>query len=123
MAPSEEVEDGDLILAWTNLGSLIEGTIKLFLGVFYEDYKADLQNLQKTQAWHAKQQKHIEPDGLRLDVLIHYAKTADLLSAGELEMCELVQSRRNAIHAFKDRDIGSVVEFKAAVRLYLELLP
>ncbi len=27
-------EDGTLILAWANLGSLIEGTLKLFLGVF-----------------------------------------------------------------------------------------
>ena len=35
--------DGDLILAWTNLGALIEGQLRLFLSVYYEDYKTDAQ--------------------------------------------------------------------------------
>jgi hypothetical protein len=33
-----------------------------------------------------------------------------------------VQQRRNAIHAFKDRDIGSVEEFFDEVRIYLDFL-
>src|SRR5579859_1182306 len=38
----KKISDGDLILAWANLGSLVEGTMKLFLSVYYEDYKKDL---------------------------------------------------------------------------------
>src|SRR5277367_5623413 len=34
----DKLSDGDLILAWANLGSLVEGTMKLFLSVFYDDY-------------------------------------------------------------------------------------
>lgn len=34
---------GYLILAWANLGSLIEGTLKLFLSVYLDQYRADLE--------------------------------------------------------------------------------
>jgi len=114
-----EISDGDLILAWANLGSLIEGTIKLFLAVYYEDYKKDLETLKETQAWHAKQEKLLDPDGLRLDVLVAYCEKADLLGAKDLELCRLVQSRRNAIHAFRDREIGTGAELWLAIRSYL----
>lgn len=117
-----ELEDGDLILGWANLGSLIEGTIKLFLAVFSEDFKADLENVKKTQAWHAKQEKVLEPDGLRLEVLVQYVETAKLFDEDELALFKLVQQRRNAIHAFKDRDIGTAAELHSAIRAYLGFL-
>jgi hypothetical protein len=120
--PANAIDDGDLILAWANLGSLLEGTIKTFLSVYYEDYKADLENLKKTQAWHSKKEALLAPDGLRLEVLIQYCELAKLLPEDELELCRLVQTRRNAIHAFKDRPIGTGVEFQAAVREYLLML-
>lgn len=37
------LSDGDLILAWANLGCLVEGTLKLFLAVYYQDYQADAE--------------------------------------------------------------------------------
>ncbi|WP_272480015.1 hypothetical protein [Aquibacillus koreensis] len=39
-----KAEDGDLILAWANLGTLVEGTIKLFLSVYLNDYLDDSTN-------------------------------------------------------------------------------
>lgn len=117
-----EIEDGDLILGWTNLGSLIEGTIKLFLAVYYDDFKADLENVKKTQAWHAKQQKILEPDGLSLEVLVQYVEAAKLFQDDDLALFKLVQQRRNAIHAFKDRDIGTTAELHSAMRAYLGFL-
>jgi len=33
--------DGDLILAWANIGALVEGQLKLFLSVWCNDYSAD----------------------------------------------------------------------------------
>src|SRR5688572_9451640 len=37
--PSEEEHDGHLILAWANLGSLVEGLLKFFLSVHATDYE------------------------------------------------------------------------------------
>lgn len=120
--PSDSISEGDLILAWTNLGSLIEGTIKLFLSVFYEDYQNDLDTLKKTKAWHTQKQKLLDPDGLMLDPLIDYCEKAELFDKDELRLCRLVQTRRNAIHAYKDRPIGSGAELHQAMRDYLDML-
>ena len=84
--PADTLEDGDLILGWANLGSLIEGTIKLFLAVYYQDYKKDLPTLKQTQAWHAKQAKLLDPDGLRLNVLISYVEKASLFQPDEIAL-------------------------------------
>lgn len=117
-----DIEDGDLILGWTNLGSLIEGTIKLFLAVFYQDYKKDIETLKQTKAWHVKKEKILDPDGLMLDVLIDYCEKADLISQEERILARLVQARRNAIHSFKDRPIGTGVELHSAIKGYLSMV-
>ena len=52
-------ESGCLILAWTNLGSLIEGTMKLFLSVWYKNYKNDIEAIRKKG-------RLIDPDSLSL---------------------------------------------------------
>jgi hypothetical protein len=109
-ASPEELGDGDLILAWANLGCLVEGTMKLMLAVFYEDYSKDLSKPE------------FEPDALFFDTLIKYFKQTDLLSPAEYELCELVKSRRNAIHAFKNRDIGNAAELLTALKSYHSFL-
>lgn len=120
--PPEDLEEGDLILGWTNLGSLIEGTIKLFLAVHYESYKNDIETLKKTKAWHKTKKKLLDPDGLALDTLIDYVQKASLFTPDEIDLCKLVQSRRNAIHAFKDRPIGTGLELHTAIKKYLSML-
>ena len=35
---------------------------------------------------------------------------------------QTIQQRRNAIHAFKDRDIGTKEEFTNNIRIYLNIL-
>ena len=40
-------ESGCLILAWVNLGSLVEGTMKLFMSVWYNDYMNDNEAIKK----------------------------------------------------------------------------
>lgn len=117
--PPDSLEEGDLILAWANLGSLIEGSIKLFLAVFYEDYKNDLVILKQTKAWHSKKKKLLDPDGLPFDVLIDYCEKAALFDNDDLALFRLVQLRRNAIHAFKDRPIGTGIELLSAIKSYL----
>lgn len=51
-------ENGRLILAWANLGALIEGTLKLFLCAYYEDYSADLQAYRDKKSKHYKTPIH-----------------------------------------------------------------
>jgi len=120
--PPTNLEDGDLILGWANLGSLIEGTIKLFLAVHYQDYKKDIDTLKQTKAWHKTKDKLLDPDRLMLDVLIGYCEKADLLDQEERTLARLVQARRNAIHAFKDRYIGTGVELHLSIKGYLTML-
>lgn len=120
--PPDEISDGDLILAWANLGSLVEGTLKLFLCVYLRDYKADDENTKKTQAYHVKKDLLLDPDGLRMGVLIEYFEKADILPGDELELAKLVQSKRNTIHVFKNLDIGSGPSFHAAVKEYRQML-
>lgn len=113
---------GELILAWANLGSLLEGTLKTLLSVYYETYKADLDHIKKANAFDGKKQKAKAPDGLTLEHLRLYCKSRQLLGPAGDSLVEHVQSRRNAIHAFKDRRIGDGCEFQQAVRDYLSLL-
>jgi hypothetical protein len=120
--PHDRLEDGELILAWAKLGSLTEGTMKLFLSVFFQDYQKDIDGLKAAGAYHNQKQAPISPDGLSLDVMRAYFKKGELLGAEIDPYVELVQQRRNAIHAYKDRPIGDDQEFQAAVLSYLRML-
>lgn len=115
-------ESGALILAWATLGSLVEGTLKLFLSVWYEDYLADPIVDRKD--------KPVSPDGVTLEVLkVFFASKVwpketreHWVAAGELDRIlwiSKIQQRRNAVHAFKDRDIGNFAEFYQELRNYL----
>jgi len=112
----------ELILGWANLGALIEGTIKTLLSVWYETYKDDVDNLKATGAYDNYKQKAHSPDGLTLGRLRSYCKAHDLLGAAGDALAELVQHRRNAIHAFRDRPIGDGAELQLAIRSYLQFL-
>lgn len=118
----QPLDDGDLILAWANLGALVEGALKLLLCVYLEDFKADGKNGQGTGAFHIKKQMMLDPDGLRLDVVIAYYEKRALLSKQHLELARLVQGYRNAIHALKDVEIGTRDELIASIRAYRDLL-
>jgi hypothetical protein len=120
--PSNPLSDGELILAWTNLGSLIEGTLKLFLSVYYNTFRNDVENLKAADAYDHKKQTSKSPDGLSLEPLKKYAKARNLIGADGDALAQLVQDRRNAIHAFRDRPIGDGAEFQDALRSYLQML-
>lgn len=115
------LSDGDLILAWANLGALLEGALKLFLTVYLTDYRAD-ETTKETRAWHIKRQMLQDPDELMLDTILAYADKAGLLAPQQLALGRTVQARRNAIHAFGDRDLGTDAELFAAIRDFRALL-
>jgi hypothetical protein len=115
--PPDGQRDGHLILAWTNLGTLIEGSMKFFLCVFAGDY-ANNPVLDRKK-------NPLDPDVLPLEVLrqffLKHVWTAEEKKLWSL-FVEKVQQRRNAIHAYKDRNIGNRMEFKAAIRKYFEFI-
>jgi len=114
---SPEDENGRLILAWTNLGSLVEGTLKLFLSVWYHDYKKDVEAIKKKG-------ELVGPDSLELEPMRQFFKRS--IWTKEDEDWDIwifkIQQRRNAVHAFKSRDIGTFDEFFDDVRRYLIFL-
>lgn len=116
------LSEGDLILAWANLGSLVEGTLKLFLCVYYEDYKVDAEKTKFHKVYDSKTGKPRDPDRLELEGLSQYFKKAELLTEEELSWLAKVQARRNAIHSFRHREIGDTVEFLTALGEYYDLL-
>lgn len=105
-------ENGALIMAWVNLGALVEGTLKLFLAVFYNDYSADPKAF-------FKKGKLIDPDDLLLEQLRQFLTKRDLLTIDHRDFVHATQHYRNGIHFFKDREIGSFIEYREAVRHYL----
>ena len=96
--------------------------MKLLLSVYHKDYHTDIDGLKASNAFHNKKQAPISPDVLPLDTLRSYFESKALLDEESRALVALVQKRRNAIHAFKDRPIGSGTEFLKAVRSYLAML-
>ena len=117
--PDKDLTAGELILAWTNLGALVEGACKLFFSVYYLDFQNDTELLKKVSADDRKKGVHKSPDTLVLENYRIYIEQKGLLDKAITDFICLVQQRRNSIHAFKDREIGSSQDFREAVRTYL----
>lgn len=86
--------EGELILAWTNLGTIMESWLKIFYCVYYEDY---LKNPKKD-----KKNKIAEPDDMTIESLKSYSIGILWNNKKSEWYCwvEKVQQRRNAIHSF-----------------------
>jgi hypothetical protein len=113
----QDDENGRLILAWANLGSLVEGTMKLFLSVRYNDYKNDVEAIKKNGDL-------IDPDSLRLEQMRQFFRKRIWRNEDENWDAWIlkIQQRRNAVHSYKNRDIGAFDEFFADMRIYLKFL-
>jgi len=111
----QETRNGQLILAWANLGALVEGSLKLLLSVYYKTY-------QTSEHKYESKGKLIDPDGLMLEKLKQFYVKNNILKEEWINYIEFVQSRRNAIHAFRDRPLGDQFEFENSIETYLDLL-
>lgn len=108
--------DGDLILAWANLGALVEGQLKLFLSVYYEDYKEDAQPIVQRGVVQ-------EPDEAVLEMLRQFFVRSVWMPGSDWNpYVQSVQQRRNAIHAFSKRDLGTFDEWRECVRTHLAFM-
>jgi hypothetical protein len=114
--PPEDEHDASLILAWANLGALVEGTMKWFLCVFYDDYS---RNPVK------RKDKMREPGDLFFHALTEFFEKTVWIERQKNQwkpFVDLVRERRNAIHAYQSRSIGDFDEFRDAVMTYRSFL-
>ena len=111
-----DLGDGVLILGWANLGSLVEGTMKLFLSVWLHSYEDD--QLAKRDR---KLSAVLRPDMLSFEDLRQVFRKRIWDEPWD-EWTAMVQQRRNAIHAYRDRELGSAAEMETAIRAYLGFL-
>lgn len=109
--------DGDLILAWANLGALVEGQLKLFLSVYYNDYSADADAIRDRRG------RLTDPDRSTLEPLRQFfVRRIWTVGRNWNPYVERIQLRRNAIHAFRARDIGTFDEWRDELRTHLSFV-
>ena len=131
--PQKDGDFGRLILAWTTLGSLLEGSMKFFLAVYYEDFKNTFSGaipapaIRSSKLWDRKAGRPNTPEAAQLNDLKEFFKLHVWeLDAAEcerlMEFVGIVQQRRNAIHAFKTRELGNWPEFECATKQYAEFI-
>jgi len=99
------------------LGALVEGTMKWFLSVYYSDYKDDIDALRNRHG------DVVSPDGQSLEPLRQFFRkkvweNTDIWNDWVLK----IQQRRNAIHAYRDRDLGNHSELIDDVIEYSKFL-
>lgn len=115
---AKEAQQGNLILAWVNLGALVEGSLKLFLSVYYEDYTDDVNAI-------LKKGKTLNPDGVYFDRLIHFFKKS-VWTEDEREertkWLDSIRDRRNAVHAYQDRPLDDLSSFHKQVNHFVPFL-
>src|SRR5699024_10742019 len=107
--------NGDLILAWTNLGALVEGSMKVFLSVYYEDYIKDT-NIIKNYG------ENIDPDSAMFNRLIIFFNKSIWTNDEKEERnkwLEIIRDRRNAIHAYQDKDIEDFNAYHKHVKQFV----
>ncbi len=109
--------DGDLILAWANLGALVEGQLKLFLSIYYRDYAADADAIRDRRG------RLTEPDRTTIEPLRQFfVRRIWTVGTDWDTYVSLVQQRRNAIHAFRERELGSFQEWRDTLRTHLSFV-
>lgn len=116
--PKPEELDAWQILGYANLGALLEGSLKLFLSVWYTTYRDDVIAITKHNVLQ-------DPDEVSLAPLRLFFKKriwSNAPSDNWDPWIHRIQRRRNSIHAFKDRDIGTHAELLEDIRIYLRFL-
>lgn len=101
----ESMSTGELILARTNLGAVVECWLRFFYYIHYLDYKDSPLKKKGTTI--------IEPEDLSFEQLKKFSTNIlwDDEQTDDYKWIESVQKKRNTIHAFKNHEIGTCSEF------------
>ena len=97
---------GELILARANLGAVVESWLRFFYCVFYDDYMKQPKVNKKGHV--------LEPEkDLRFEDLKTFSTGIlwDDENSDDYKWVDSVQKKRNAIHSFTYKDIGTPLDF------------
>ena len=97
--------EGELILARANIGAVVESWLKFFYCVYYDDYCRNPITDKKGNM--------VEPEKISFENLKNFStgKLWDDTKSEEYIWVGSIQDKRNAIHSFKYRDIGTPWDF------------
>jgi len=97
---------GELILARANLGAVVESRLKLFHTVNYDDYRS-------SSPFKDRKGNITEPESVNSENLKNFStgKLWDDNASFDYKRVDSVQSKRNAIHSFQFKVIGTPQEF------------
>ncbi|MFH1717036.1 MAG: hypothetical protein ABIF19_06770 [Planctomycetota bacterium] len=114
---ADENIEGRLILAWTNLGALAEGTMKFFLSVHERDYS----QMPVTRGRNGTPR---DLDALQFEELRQFYKKKVWTESQRKwdDWLTEIQKRRNAIHAYRNREIGTFDDFFRNLGEYFDFL-
>lgn len=114
----KELEYGELILAWANMGGLVEGILKLFLSIHYKEYLNDPDKITDNHG------NIIGPEEAQFERMRQFFnKKFWKKDMPEWDGWVLhIQNRRNAIHAYRNREIGDTKEFLLDLKKLLKFL-
>ncbi len=105
-----DVSEGELLLACSNLGAVVEGWLKFFYVVYLNDYYSDFNNVKKADG--KGNYNVVDPNNLSFERLKQYSRGKLWEKGSDWDLwVERVQQKRNAIHAFNNKDIGTIQEF------------
>jgi hypothetical protein len=104
--------EGELILAWVNLGALVEGALKLFFCVYYNDWNND------PDAPAYKNEKRMQIDTF-FDKLIQFH--LEKSEGADRNFLENIRDQRNLIHPLKVGFVFGVEAFRESLALSANL--
>ena len=97
---------GELILARANLGAVVESWLRFFYCVFYDDYINQPMKNKKGQILEPEKDMRFEDlKKFSTGILWDDEKSKDYL------WIDSIQKKRNAIHSFTYKDIGTPLDF------------
>ena len=98
-----KMTSGELILARANLGALVESWLKFFYCAYNDDYQRNPRT---------NRNGIIEPNDLSFDLLKQYSRGILYELNDDWEKwVDSIQRKRNAIHSFNYREIGTAEDF------------
>lgn len=114
----ESTDDAKIILAWTNLGAIVEGSLMLFLTVHLHDYMNN--PLRRNSA------ERMPAELILKEISDFFCRYVWANHENKIEIwkpwLDKLRANRNGIHAFAERTVDGRSEFADALIMFRKLL-
>lgn len=114
----EGYAEGELVLAWTNLGSVIEGALKIYMCVFYAEWLIDPDTPEK---YGIKKTPDGGKNGASFEDIIQFMEKKKIIELNGIIFIRDVQQQRNLIHPMKSGTVKGGEIFNTALTHAAEL--